>query len=215
MPPDTILTEINKVTHVSHETFERLTLYHELLIKWQAKINLVGGDTLADAWRRHFLDSLQLISHLPSLDEPMIDMGTGAGFPGMVLAIMGAPAMHLIESDTKKIVFLNEVSRLCKAPVTIHHSRIEDCENIPARVITSRALASLTELLSYSEPHVSRETICLFPKGKNYAMELEGAKRSWSFDQDIFPSVTDSHGVIVRLSSIHRGAKNDQDSFHR
>jgi 16S rRNA (guanine527-N7)-methyltransferase len=137
----------------------------------------------------------------------MIDIGSGAGFPGMVLAIAGARQMSLVESDSRKALFLREVARLCDTGVTIHNSRIEDLVPEQANIIVSRACSNIDTLLYYSFPHVSHETICLFPKGKNYSKDIQDAKIRWKFSHRVIPSVTDSEGVILRLTDIEkRGA---------
>jgi len=189
---------------VSHETFERLSTYHDLLLKWQSKINLISNDTIEDCWNRHFLDSAQLINQIPDSADNILDIGSGAGFPGMVLAIISNKKCHLIESDTKKATFLKEVARLTNTNVTIYNERVENISIPQMPLITARALANLNQLLNWSEKFVSHETISLFPKGKNYSTELEDAKIEWAFDSEILPSVTDTNGVIVKLSHIKR-----------
>lgn len=200
--PESIYHLLNSHLSVSHETLDRLSLYRELLIKWQGKVNLVSNDSIADSWKRHFLDSLQLINHIPDLNLRMIDMGSGAGFPGMAIAIYGAPNVHLIESDSKKVLFLREVARITKTNIAIHHERVERLRGITGDVILSRALSDLSKLLDYAFPYISYGTICLFPKGKNYTKEIEEAKTKWSFDHDIIPSITDSQGVILKISHL-------------
>lgn len=203
---DTNFELLNRHVNVSRETFKKLSLYYDLLIKWQSKINLISDQTISDIWSRHFLDSLQLLKHIPkTLKNPaMIDIGTGAGFPGMALAIYGVGEIHLIESDGKKISFLKEVSRITESKVFIHHDRIENVKLDKCDIILSRACSDLNQLLNLSSKNVSRETFSLFHKGKNYSNELEEAKKHWSFDTEIFPSVTDQNGVIVKLSNINR-----------
>jgi len=195
---------LNRFIDVSHETFERLFLYHELLHKWQPKINLVGPDTLKDAWSRHFLDSLQLLKLIPDLSTKMADLGSGAGFPGMALAIVGATDMHLVESDTRKISFLREVARVTSTKVEIHHCRIENCPVEKVDIIVSRACSDLDTLLSFSDRYVSHETICLFHKGKNYSKDIVDANIHWLFDYDVVPSVTDTQGVILKLAHFRK-----------
>lgn len=179
-------------------------MYHALLLKWQARVNLVGPDTIPDAWSRHFLDSLQLLRHLPSLDIDLMDIGTGAGFPGMVLAIAGVKNVHLVESDQKKMTFLKEVARLTKTEVTFHAKRVEHVSQMHLDVIVSRACSHLDTLLTYSSPNVSHETICLFPKGRNYTIELEDALKHWNFQYVVLPSVTDTQGVVLKITDLIR-----------
>lgn len=205
---------LNYHVSVSRESFKKLSLYHDLLLKWQPKVNLVGPDTIPDSWRRHFLDSIQLANHIDDLSKKMVDMGTGAGFPGMVLAIIGATDIHLIESDLKKIIFLREVARITDTKITIHHCRMEERPIDRADIILSRACASLDALLSLASFYISHGTFCLFHKGKNYSNEIEDANEHWSFHPTIFPSVTDTQGVILKLEHIERRKHEDRGPKH-
>lgn len=190
---------------VSRETVARLEIYCDLLLKWQKQINLISNDTIQDVWRRHFLDAAQLINHLPPSGQPVIDMGSGGGFPGMVVAIMKPELdMHLLESDKRKTIFLKEVARATNTTVSIHHGRIEDNRVGKAGLVLSRACADISQLLSWSESYVSHETISYFHKGKNYATELQEAEATWQFDRVIHASVTDPQSAIVQLSNISR-----------
>jgi 16S rRNA (guanine527-N7)-methyltransferase len=202
---------LNRHVKISRETFERLSLYHNLLIKWQARVNLVGPESLQDAWQRHFLDSLQLLNAIESVSQVMVDLGSGAGFPGMALAIAGANNMHLVESDGKKISFLREVARITETKISIHHSRMEDCVFDRVDIFTARAVAPLKELFSSIEPNVSHGTFCLFQKGKNSIKEMDDAKEEWSFDSIIIPSVTDKEGSVLRVSNLKRWGKNERE----
>ena len=197
---------LNEHVNVSRETFSKLSIYHDLLLKWQRKINLISPDTVANSWERHFLDSLQLLKHIPSTHGNIIDIGTGAGFPGMALAVAGIDNIHLIESDAKKVTFLKNVSRETFSPVSVLHGRMENIQLENVHIILSRACSNLTQLLELASKNVSRETFCLFHKGKNWAKEVEDANKSWEFDLTTIPSVTDSSGMIVKLSTIYRRA---------
>lgn len=193
---------LNQQIGVSRETYDRLSIYHELLLKWQGKINLISDDTVSDAWTRHFLDSLQLLKYLPTERKRIVDLGSGSGFPGMVTSLVTDHEVHLVESDVRKCVFLKEVARLTDAKAIVHQKRIEQTPVSDVDIILSRACADLTKLLSWSSSYVSHETICLFHKGKNYAKEIEDAKAAWQFDHEVFPSITDAHSAIVRISHI-------------
>ncbi len=202
--------QLNQIENVSRETFSRLCIYHDLLVKWQSKINLVSHSTLADAFHRHIIDSYQLVPIIKKLKNvsretfSLADIGTGAGFPGMVLAIAGAEDVHLIDTDIKKMTFLREVSRLTKTNVNFHQQRIESCQLPEIDCFTSRATSSLSDLIEWTSKNVSRETFFLFHKGKNYSSELDELKSKWSFDHQLFPSVTDPSGVIIHLSHVAR-----------
>lgn len=181
----------------------RLETYAALLVKWQKAINLVGPKTLPDLWRRHFLDSAQLAPLIPGGVRTLVDIGSGAGFPGLVLAIMGAaPEVHLIEADRRKAEFLRAVSRETAAPATVHAARIEAVADLKADAITARALAPLAELLSMTEALRHRDTVCLFPKGAGAASELTAAEEKWMMRVEAVPSATAPDATIFRLSAI-------------
>ena len=179
---------------VSRETLERLTVHLDLLRRWQPAINLVGPATLADPWRRHFLDSAQLARHLPDAAANLADLGSGAGFPGMVLALLGVHGVHLIEADRRKAQFLREVARATGAPVTIHAERIERMQGWPADVITARALAPLPRLLELAQGFLSADSVCLFLKGRSAERELTEARVSWHMVAAMFPSLSEPNG---------------------
>ncbi|MCQ2740990.1 MAG: 16S rRNA (guanine(527)-N(7))-methyltransferase RsmG [Alphaproteobacteria bacterium] len=195
--------------NVSHETFLDLKCYLSLLEEWQNKFNLVSNSSLETAWERHFLDSAQLFKYIPETAKALVDFGSGAGFPGMVLAIMGknrTPYLKvtLIESIKKKTVYLNEVARQTNTEVEILNERIENIKNRKFDVITSRAMTSLTNLLNYTGVFCKKETICIFPKGKNYEAELEEAKKHWKFDCRVEPSEFSEEGKILIINNIVR-----------
>jgi len=189
---------------ISHETFEKLSAYHDLLLKWQSKINLISNDTIKDVWRRHFLDSLQLLPYIDNKEKTIVDLGSGAGFPAMALAVAGFQNVRLVESDIRKSAFLREVVRITETKATIHNCRIEDVKIEKIDIVTSRACASLDKLLHLIYDKISHETICLFHKGKNYSMEFEEASKNWQYDISATPSIVDSEGVIVKISNLHK-----------
>lgn len=189
---------------VSRETFDKLSAYHDLLLKWQSKINLISPNTINDIWHRHILDSAQFYRQLPDTSIKLVDIGSGAGLPGIILSIMGINEVHSIESDGRKCLFQKEVARQLNLPMTIHNSRIEETTLDSADVITARACSSLSTLLTWSKNLRSEKTICLFAKGKNYAKDLDEAKMNWSFDYNIIPSITDDQAAILALKNIHQ-----------
>lgn len=198
--------------NVSRETFGRLKIYHRLLEIWQKKLNLVSNLSLPEAWDRHFMDSYQLLSYLPPEALSLIDLGSGAGFPGLVLAIMGPEILSvtLAESDFKKCIFLENVSRETKTPVKILRSRIEDLDkSIQGDVITARGLAPLPLLLSYAFPLMKKRSVGLFLKGKGVEREIQEAQKKWEFDLEIYPSLTDSTGRIVMIKHLKKVISND------
>jgi 16S rRNA (guanine527-N7)-methyltransferase len=189
---------------VSRETRERLNTYADLLRKWQRSINLVGPRTLDDLWNRHFTDSAQLLPLIPPSARVLVDFGSGAGFPGLVLAILGVPQVHLIESDQRKSTFLREVARATGTPITIHAKRIEQVAPFPADVVSARALAPLGDLLGFAAPFLGPDTLCLFPKGQMAEDELTAASKIWNMNVDRIQSVTDSSATILRISQVSR-----------
>jgi 16S rRNA (guanine527-N7)-methyltransferase len=191
---------------VSRETLARLSVYLELLHRWQRAINLVGAATLADPWRRHFLDSAQLLAHLPQGMASLVDLGSGAGFPGMVLAVLGVPGVVLIESDRRKAQFLREVARATGTEVTVRPERIETLAGWPADVVTARALAPLPRLLPLAEPFLAADSICLFLKGRNAERELTQALKSWHMVPEMFPSLSAPTGTVLKLRGVGRCA---------
>lgn len=196
--------EFAEYTNVSRETLERIKLYADLLVKWQKSINLVGGDTLGDLWRRHFWDSAQLASMVPADVEVITDLGSGAGFPGLVLAILLDAEVHLVESSGKKIAFLREAARISGARVRLHQDRIEKLLLPKNDLITARALAPLDKLLDFAEPNLKRDGLCLFLKGARAEEELTEARKKWTMMVERNQSATDSDGVILSIREITR-----------
>jgi len=190
---------------VSRETMARLEIYAGLLVRWQARINLVGPDTVASLWRRHIIDSAQLWPLLPATARRLVDLGSGAGFPGLVLAILGAPEVHLIESDVRKGAFLREAARLTATPITLLSRRIEQIPPLGADIITARALAPLPRLLDWATPHLAAGGQCLFLKGRSAEDELTAAAKDWKIGHRRIPSVTDPDGTILQLHEVCRG----------
>ncbi len=182
--------------------FEKLATYAALLTKWQRAINLVGPRTIGDVWRRHMLDSAQLYPLLPDRAATLVDLGSGAGFPGLVLAMMGVPDVHLVESDHRKAAFLTHVSRETKTNVTVHARRIETMPPMVADVITARALAPLPKLLGLAERFVGPDSVCLFLKGQDVDSELTETTKSMNMEVERMPSLTAPSATILRLRGL-------------
>ena len=192
---------------VSYETIHKLSVYEEMLIFWNEKFNLVAASTLPAIWTRHFSDSAQLMRYIPEEGRTLADMGAGAGFPGLVLAIMAQEKksplhIHEIESTGKKADFLQAVVDKLSLNVTIHRERIESLRDLKADVITARALKTLPELLKYANYLTHKDTVHLFPKGRNLAEELTEAKKCWTFTQEIHPSRSDESGSVLILKNL-------------
>jgi 16S rRNA (guanine527-N7)-methyltransferase len=194
---------------VSRETLARFEAYAELLTRWSARINLVGRETLPDLWRRHFLDSAQLRSLAPNDALSLIDLGTGAGFPGLVLAILGVGGVELVEADSRKAAFLREAARVTGADVVIRPCRIAAVPAHPVDVVTARALAPLDRLLDLAQPFLGPDSICLFPKGERAAEELTLARKRWTMLAELHNSSADPRGVVLRLHQVVRGPHGD------
>ena len=207
-PFTSAFTSINflNVTDVAPEVLDKLHHYHARLLEWNPKINLVSASTLPDAWRRHFLDSAQLYPVYKHSGEnlTMADLGSGPGFPGMVLAIMGAPNVSLIERDVRKAAFLRTIAAETKTQIDLLNLNIKDIKNRQFDVITSRALADVNELLHLCEHLRKPSTHCLFLKGKNLDAELALAQKEWVMDVRKMESVTDDEAFILRLTDIKR-----------
>lgn len=207
--------EFGQMFDVSRETVERFEIYADLLVRWQKTINLVAPKTLDDVWHRHFADSAQLWSFIPSNAKSLVDVGSGGGFPGLVLAILaiekrslnaelGPLHVTLVESDTRKAAFLRDVARQTSIAVDIMSTRIESITKsgnvVSTDVITSRALAPLSRLFDLVVPLFEPETVALFPKGRNVGQEVEVARSAWTFDFQLEPSITE---VDARIAVIH------------
>lgn len=176
----------------------------DLVLRWNRTINLVSKGDEPDLWSRHIQDSLNLLPYLPSGFSRAIDLGSGGGFPGMVLAIAADRPFALIESDQRKAAFLREAARAAKAPVTVHAVRAEAATLAPAPLITARALASLPTLLDWASPLLAHGGCCVFPKGRTVGEELTMAQRQWHMRVERWPSQLDPSAHILRLSEIAR-----------
>lgn len=187
---------------VSRETWGQLEAYVEILLKWQKAINLIGPATVDDVWMRHILDSAQIVPHLPAEAKKLADLGTGAGFPGLVVAVLRPDLeIMLIESDARKAAFLGEAGRhmsLAKQPKIVI-GRIESVPPAKADVVTARACAPLGQLLVWAERHRNDPAICLFHKGKDWESELTDAQRGWDITPQSFRSATDRDAVLLRI----------------
>jgi 16S rRNA (guanine527-N7)-methyltransferase len=193
-----------KLTGVSRETLARLQSYVDLLVAWNRRINLVGPRTIGDVWRRHILDSAQLRPFITPKSRVLIDLGSGAGLPGLILAILGIPEVHLVEADQRKCVFLREAARVTGTPVKLHAQRLENITGIRADVVTARAFAPLPNLLDQAESLIDTHSILLFLKGKTVGGELTEAAKRWKMRPTLHPSVSDPSGTVLRLEQVIR-----------
>ena len=192
---------------VSRETLDRLEVFVDLLMRWNARINLVAKSSVDEVWNRHVRDSLQLADLAPQQISRWVDMGTGGGFPGLVIAIARADSfapdtVHLIESDQRKSAFLREAARLTGVKVVVHAKRIEAVEDLSADVVSSRALAPLDQLCGHAARLLRDGGLALFPKGATWQAEVDTARVSWNFDLTAHPSVTSQEAAILALKGI-------------
>jgi 16S rRNA (guanine527-N7)-methyltransferase len=205
MSRDLFVREMRHIgVDVSRETRDRLEAFVHTLVRWQKAINLVGNTTLDSIWVRHILDSAQLKILIPERAKTLTDLGSGAGFPGLVAAAMRPDLeVTLIESDARKAAFLGEAARRMELekPPKIVVGRIEAVAPAKADVVTARAVAPLGQLLKWARPHRTDTAICLFHKGKDWKAELAEAMKDWDIPGQPFTSVTDLDAVILRIGS--------------
>ncbi len=207
--------DFRRDTGVSRETLERLETYAELLTRWRRGAGLVSPRSLADVWRRHMLDSAQLSDLVPADARIWADLGSGAGFPGLVLAVLGRGRVFLVEKDARKCAFLREAVRLTGADAEVVEARIEEIGESrredrpfpPPQVVTARALAPLGRLLALAAPLCGRDTVCLFPKGRDVERELTMAANYPSIDVDRLPSRTAAGATILRIGGLADGER--------
>lgn len=194
---------------VSRETFEALEVYEAMVRRWNSAINLVSKSSLPDLWARHIEDSAQVLKLGPSTAAVWADLGSGGGFPGLVVAILAKelrPALRvvLVEADIRKAVFLRQVVQTLGLSCTVRSERIESLAQLEADVVSARALKALPDLLGYAEKHLRPGGVAIFPKGARFRDELSQARETWDFDVDIEPSLADPEAAILVIRNIHR-----------
>ena len=199
---ETSLEKIGDFLGVSREIQEKLDCYVQLLIKWQARINLISSKTLPEIWHRHILDSAQLVSYLPKTPSVILDMGSGAGLPGVILAILTSHQMHLVESDSRKIAFMRTALRETGTSAILHEQRMETLPSVRPDIITARALAPLSQLIALASGQHHDQIEYLFLKGREAKQELTGLPAYPKLEAECLPSVTDSQASIIRLKPI-------------
>ncbi|MHA3979683.1 16S rRNA (guanine(527)-N(7))-methyltransferase RsmG [Halovulum sp. GXIMD14794] len=202
-------TRLQADLNVSRETCDRLAAYVALLTKWTRKINLISQNTVDEVWTRHILDSAQLWAHAPAKGTKWLDIGTGGGLPGLVIAILSKelrPDLEviLLESDQRKGAFLLTAVRELSLNARVVSDRIESAPPQGADIISARALAPLVKLLEFAERHAAPGAVCLFPKGRTHAEELTEAKRFWHVSAKAVPSLTDPASVLLEIGDFKR-----------
>jgi 16S rRNA (guanine527-N7)-methyltransferase len=203
--------EFATATGVSRETRVRLERYADLLRDWNNRHNLVSDRSLEDVWRRHFWDSAQLLPLIPPGTRTIADLGSGAGFPGLVLAelLRNRVTVTLNEATAKKCAFLAAAAETMELKVNIENRRMEDAPDQPFDLITARACAPLPKLLGYAQHFLGPNTVCLFLKGQHVGSELTETHKSWKMGVRQIPSLTDPSGVILELLSPHERAPQE------
>ena len=196
-----------KTFNVSRETLKSFYEYESLLSKWNSKINLISKSTLKDIWNRHFLDSGQIIKHVNVPGKRWVDVGSGAGFPGLVVSLLLKDRkidcdMILVEKNIKKVFFLNEVVRRLDLNVKVVNGNIRNIEPLNADILTARAFSELENLMEIAHAHKKETGVCLFLKGENYRLELDKTLNYWFFDYDIVDSLSNVSGKIIRVKNI-------------
>ena len=195
--------------NVSRETLDLFCEYEALLSKWNKKINLVSKNSLFDIWERHFLDSGQIINHVEASGKRWVDLGSGAGFPGLVVALLLRDRkidcdIILVEKNLKKVFFLKEVVRKLYLNVKVLNKNIRTIEPLNADILSARAFSELNELIELAYYHRKERGICLFLKGENYRWELDKTLNYWFFDYDVVDSFTNNSGKIIRVKNISK-----------
>ncbi len=197
------IAQIKKFHNLTLPQIKALEDFIILLLQETTQFNLIGKSTIDDAWNRHIFDSAQLLQYIPDKNIKVADFGSGAGFPGFVLSVLGVKEMHLVEKSFRKCEFLRKAKLLSPERIFIHQAKLEELAERKFDVITSRALASLDKLLAYSKKFLKNDGYALFLKGKNLEQELEIAKTQFSFSYELFPSLTSSESKIIKLSNIN------------
>ena len=188
-------------TGVSRETLDRFQRYAALLEKWQPRINLIGDTTLDDIWKRHFLDSAQLLPFVADRGD-ILDIGSGAGFPGLVLAILGAGPMHLVESDGRKAAFLAEAARVTGARVVLHAQRLEKIQPWPVGVVISRGVGTIDKIYGLSKAYHTTLTRLVLLRGEQVQEELTRFEADGNITVSCHPSKTSESGTIVVVEAL-------------
>lgn len=204
---DAFFESLNSITPVSRETVKIVNTYAMLLKKWNEHINLISNVSVEDIWKRHILDSAQLLTFIKEpTSTTLTDLGSGAGFPGIILSLLGVGEVHLVESDKKKCAFLQEASLLSPHSVIIHNNRIENLTPWEGDVLTARALAPLEKLLPLSYKFIKKNKITLFLKGQNVVEEINKITTYWDIQYKLHSSLDYSDGNILDIQYISKRA---------
>ena len=198
--------EVIKKLSLTNLQIGKLESYVDALKEYNSHTNLVGKSTLENPWKNHVLDSLQILPFIKSKKLSILDMGTGAGLPGLALNILGCENVTLVDSNGKKITFLIQVKKDLNLSARVVLSRLENLEGLKFDVLTSRALANLDKLLSYSQKFIKKNTVLIFLKGKTVNEEINFARKGWAFDIEQHQSISDHRGSLIIIKNLK---KND------
>ncbi len=204
MPKNLCFLQIKKFLQLTTQQEKSLEEYVLLLLSRNQNYNFIGKSTEDDIWQRHILDCAQLIKYIENIDLKFADFGSGAGLPGVILSILGLKEIHLIEKSFRKSEFLREAKNLSTNRIFIQNSKLEELSNLQFDCIISRALAPLPKLLEHSVKFLKSEGFCLFLKGKNLQSEINDSKKNFTFEYELYPSITSQESNIVHLKKISK-----------
>lgn len=197
------IRQIEKFYPISDEQIKKLESFISILISYNQEYNLIGKSTIDDIWHRHILDSAQLLQYIDNKDLPIVDFGSGAGFPAIVLSILGVKEIHLVEKSFRKCEFLKLAAKISSNKIVIHQKKVEEIKNLKFGVVVSRAFAPLNKLLAFVKPFLNQTSYCIFLKGKSVQMEIMVAKKENTFKYASFPSLTSEDGKVLVINNIN------------
>ncbi len=198
------LDEIRKFSPLDDSQIKNLEDFVELLLNENDNFNFIGKSTIENIWDRHILDSAQLLRFIENKNIKFADFGTGAGFPGIVLSILGLREIHLVEKSFRKSEFLRRAKLFSPNRLFVHQSKLEELSKLEFDCVVSRALAPLDQLLDYSKKFLKADGYCLFLKGKNLVKEIELAKKTFQFEYELHASLTSLESNIIKVSKISK-----------
>ena len=192
--------QFREIFDTKPQVISNLLIFEQLLIDWNQKINLVSSSTIPNIWWRHILDSAQILKLFPAKSSVMLDVGSGAGFPGLIISILGFPEVHLVESNSKKVKFLSHIVEKLNLEAIVHHSRIENLNFFDVDIITARAVAPLDKLLQLTSLFVNEKNVQIYLKGESFNSELQKAKKLWEIDVLTYKSITNPKARVLKIN---------------
>jgi 16S rRNA (guanine527-N7)-methyltransferase len=200
---NSVISKIKTFCEVTKAQEKNLEDFVVMLLAENQRFNFIGKSTIENLWERHILDSAQLLPLIEDKTKKFADFGSGAGFPGMVLSILGLKEIHLVEKSFRKADFLRRAKVLSQNRVFVHQTSLEDLKDIKFNCITSRALAPLPKLLEYSKQFLEKDGYCLFLKGRNLKNEIEASKSAFKFEYELHPSLTSYESNIIKIFNLN------------